>query len=257
MGSVITTHLINGDPQGIRRVFMKNKTCEMYVIPRTLLSDAKNSPALRLNQPGIYILLEDLNSYYESKPKAYIGHAEDVGVRLDQHSNNEKKEFFEYVLVFVSTDRSINKADVQYLEYHAIKAAKEVGRFDMSPNSVNGTLPHLSPDQVDVMDEFKQFVWTLTSFAGCKIFLPPVSGSSVGSPEEKPLFYLHYSGVCGTALYGNGEMVVQKGSELNPKTVTSAHPEKRAKALSGLYDVIDGKLILKEDKVFNSPSSAA
>ena len=28
-GSVILTHLIDGDPQGIRRVTMKNKTCEM------------------------------------------------------------------------------------------------------------------------------------------------------------------------------------------------------------------------------------
>lgn len=34
MGKVITTHLVDGDPRGIRNVFISNKICNMYVIPR-------------------------------------------------------------------------------------------------------------------------------------------------------------------------------------------------------------------------------
>lgn len=95
-GSVITTHLIDGDPQGIRRVFIKNKTCEMYIIPRTLLSDAKESNAINLKQPALYILLENLSSYFEEKPKAYIGNAEDVGKRLNDHISDKSKDFFSW-----------------------------------------------------------------------------------------------------------------------------------------------------------------
>ena len=137
-GSVILTHLIDGDPQGIRRVTMKNKTCEMYVIPRSLFSEAKVCKAIDLKQPALYILLENINSFADENPQAYIGQAEDVGQRIEQHFGG-KNDFFQTALVFVSTDHSINKADVQYLEYMAIKAAKEAGRFDMSANSQNGT----------------------------------------------------------------------------------------------------------------------
>ncbi len=88
-GSVITTHLLDGDPQGIRRVFIKNKTCEMYIIPRPLLPEAKANLSVKMNQPGLYILLENLSSYYDDKPKAYIGHGEDVGDRIDKHINDK------------------------------------------------------------------------------------------------------------------------------------------------------------------------
>ena len=34
-GKVITTHLITGDPNGMRTVFISNKICEMIVFPKT------------------------------------------------------------------------------------------------------------------------------------------------------------------------------------------------------------------------------
>ena len=35
MGKTVTTYLIDGDPQGTRYVFISNKICKMYVIPRS------------------------------------------------------------------------------------------------------------------------------------------------------------------------------------------------------------------------------
>lgn len=255
-GSVITTHLIDGDPQGVRRVFIKNKTCEMYIIPRAQLSIAKNNTAINLKQPALYILLENLNSY-DGQPKVYIGHAEDAGNRLEQHIGDKSKGFFQIALVFVSTDHSINKADVQYLEYMAINAAREAGRYDTAPNSQNGTLPHLSPDQLDVIDEFREFVWLLTSFAGCKIFLSPLSTTTAKSKLEKEIFYLNWDSIEARAIYGQGEMVMLKGSQLRRKTVPSAKPERRKKALQDISTEINGQIVLANDTVFSSPSTAA
>lgn len=258
-GSVITTHLLDGDPQGIRRVFIKNKTCEMYIIPRTLIQNAKNNRAINLKQPALYILLENLYSYDE-KPKAYIGHAEDANTRLDQHITDITKDFFNLALVFVSADHSINKADVQYLEYKAIEAARLAGRFDITSNVQGGTLPHLSPDQEDVIDEFREFVWLLTSFAGCRIFLSPITHSSAKTQNEKVLFHLEWANHKAIALYGQDEIVILKGSELRKETVKSANPLKREKYLlkyRDKYSERNGKLILSEDLTISSPSTAA
>lgn len=260
-GSVILTHLIDGDPQGIRRVTMKNKTCEMYIIPRSLFSEAKVSKAIDLKQPALYVLLENINSFANEKPKAYIGQAEDVGQRIEQHFGG-KNDFFQTVLVFVSTDHSINKADVQYLEYKAINAAKEAGRFDMSSNSQSGTLPHLTPDQLDVIDEFREFVWLLTSFAGCRIFIKPISQASTKKQEENEQFHISWDNINAYALFGQDEMVLLKGSELRKTTVASAKPEKRKAMLNsmlkeGIIEDKGDRFVLLTDKAYPSPSMCA
>lgn len=260
-GRVIVTHLIDGDPQGIRRVTMKNKTCEMYVIPRSLLPEARVCKAIDLKQPALYVLLENIYSFANEKPKAYIGQAEDVGQRIEQHFGG-KNDFFQTVLVFVSTDHSINKADVQYLEYKAINAAKEADRFDMSSNSQNGTLPHLTPDQLDVIEEFREFVWLLTSFAGCRIFIKPISPDPDKRQEENERFYISWNNINASALFGQDEMVLLKGSELRKTTVASAKPEKRKTMLNSMLNegIIEDKgdrFILLKDKAYPSPSTCA
>lgn len=260
-GSVILTHLIDGDPQGIRRVTMKNKTCEMYVIPRSLFSEAKVCKAIDLKQPALYILLENINSFAAERPKAYIGQAEDVGQRIEQHFGG-KNDFFQTVLIFVSTDHSINKADVQYLEYKAINAAKEANRFDMSANSQSGTLPHLTPDQLDVIDEFREFVWLLTSFAGCRIFIKPITQPSDKKQEENERFYISWDNINACAFFGQDEMVLLKGSKLRKTTVASAKPEKRKAMLDSMLNegIIDDKgdsYVLLADKAYPSPSTCA
>lgn len=97
----------------------------------------------------------------------------------------------------------------------------------------------------------------LTSFAGCKIFIPTVSITNAASLDEKKLFYLNWDGIEAKALYGNGEMVILKGSEIRPKTVKSANPERREKALSGICEKIGDKYILLDDTPISSPSRAA
>lgn len=38
MGKTVTTYLIDADPKGTQYVFISNKICQMYVIPRSNLS---------------------------------------------------------------------------------------------------------------------------------------------------------------------------------------------------------------------------
>jgi hypothetical protein len=258
MGNVIITHLIDGNPQGVRSIFIKNKTCQMFVIPRQDFAKAANNEDINLKQPALYIILENVSSEEGEKPRAYIGHAEDVGKRINQHLNNpDKTDFFDVVLIFVAKDNSINKADVQYLENKAIIEATKAGRYSLENENI-GTSPHLSPDQRDVIEEFSEFVWLLTSFYGCKIFIKPITATHTKTSANKQVFTLHWDGIVAHAIYGNNEMVMLKGSEFRIMTVNSANPERRKKALKSLNCVEqDGKLILQEDTVFPSPSRAA
>ncbi len=37
MGKTVTTYMIDGDPKGTQYVFISNKICQMYVIPRSII----------------------------------------------------------------------------------------------------------------------------------------------------------------------------------------------------------------------------
>lgn len=257
-GSVITTHLIDGDPQGIRSVFIKNKTCQMLVIPRDKLSEALSNNDISLTQPGTYILLESLNYGDGDNPKAYIGHSEDISTRLNQHNNSGGKSFFQIALVFVSTDHSINKADVQYLEFQAIQLAKDCARYELT-NENNGTLPHLTLDQRDVVEEFWDFIKLLTAFYGCRIFTKPNSAKITNTEKDQQLFYLKNAGYTAFAIYENNEIVLLKGSEIRKETVDSVK-QRRKKRDNFIHENClekDGKFILKHDYPVPSPSTAA
>lgn len=82
MGKTITTYLIDGDPKGTQYVFISNKICQMFVIPRANLSILNDRSDLQT--PALYILLgEDENT----KPKAYIGETENFKERVRDHDN--------------------------------------------------------------------------------------------------------------------------------------------------------------------------
>ena len=91
MGKTVTTYLIDGNPQGTRYVFISNKICKMYVIPR---SDTKIlSEREELQKPAFYILLGEDET---TKPQAYIGETENFKERVKDH--DYKKEFWQKAL---------------------------------------------------------------------------------------------------------------------------------------------------------------
>ena len=64
MGKTITTYLIDGDPKGTQYLFVSNKICQMYVIPRSNLSILNKRQELQT--PAFYILFGEDEA---TKPK--------------------------------------------------------------------------------------------------------------------------------------------------------------------------------------------
>ncbi len=244
MGKTVTTYLIDGDPKGTQYVFISNKICQMFVIPRANLSILNERTDLQT--PAFYILLgEDENT----KPKAYIGETENFKERVKDHDS--KKEFWQKALIFISKDAAMTKADVQYLEHRAIQEARKTNAFVLDENKQTPKAPNLPEYQKDSMDEFFEDIKFLTSFTGCTIF-------DLIEIKEQHLFYTKGRGCDAKGFYNSSGFTVMKGSVLAKNSVPSLHwQEKRSKLMAEYTSSVNGNITMASDKTFSSPSTAA
>jgi len=244
MGKTITTYLIDGNPQGTQYVFISNKVCQMFVIPRSNLVYLNEQE--RLQKPAFYILVGEDES---TKPQAYIGETENFKERVKDHDN--KKSFWQKALVFVSKDADMTKADVQYLEYRAIVEAKKANTFVLNENKQMPKSPNLPEFQKDTMDEFFEDIRFLASFIGCDIF-------KITSPREEHLFYTKGRGCNARGFYNASGFTVLKGSVVTKSSTPSlSWKEKRESLIKEYTSLQEGIPVLNSDKTFSSPSTAA
>ncbi len=244
MGKTVTTYLIDGDPKGTQYVFISNKICQMYVIPRSNLSILNERQELRT--PAFYILLGEDEA---TKPKAYIGETENFRERVKDH--DDKKSFWQKALLFISKDAAMTKADVQYLEHRAIADAKASNSFVLNENKQTPKAPNLPEYRKDDMGEFFEDVKFLTSFIGCNIF-------EMVTSKEEHLFFTKGRGCEACGFYSTNGFTVLKGSIIAKSSVPSlVWKQKREKLLHEYTIDKAGKLELASDKTFSSPSTAA
>ncbi len=247
MGKTITTFLLGDDPKGMQYVFISNKVCQMYVIPRANLDAVAERKDL--HKPAFYILLGEDDA--TMKPKAYIGETENFSKRIRNH--DYKKPFWQKALAFISKDGDLTKSDVQYLEYSAIKLANEIQGFVLDENIQTPNEPNLPEYRRDQMMEFFDDVKFLTAFIGCGIFT-----KHEVKKDEHHLFYATRRGAKATGYYSNEGMVVLKGSILAPDVVKSFKGmSQRDKIVKAYTELKEGRPMMTSDKVFASPSTAA
>jgi hypothetical protein len=115
----------SGDPEGAKIIDRMNWTGRGSFVPR------EDWPTFRLRPEnetaGVYVLVgheeDQLGNEY---PVIYIGQAENVRLRIDQH--DEKKEFWDRVAFFVSANNGLNRAHITWLEWalmdHALRAKR-------------------------------------------------------------------------------------------------------------------------------------
>ena len=244
MGKTVTTYLIDGDPKGTQYAFIRNTTCQMFIVPRSNLSYLNTQE--KLQKPAFYILLGEDET---TKPQAYIGETENFRERVKDHDS--KKAFWQKALIFVSKDADMTKADVQYLEHKAIVEAKKANAFILTDNKQTPKAPNLPEYQQDSMDEFFEYVKFLAAFSGCTIF-------EVSQPKAEHLFYTKGRGCDAKGFYSSNGFTVLTGSVIATKTAPSFNWKEKRESMLKEYVANDGdKLILSSDKTFSSVSTAA
>ena len=144
-GTSIRLYLADGRADGFRLVEKSNWTGLGLVSSRSDYTNARKRD--EYVRPGVY-LLTGPPSGSALKDQLYIGEADDVRDRVDQHLRG--KDFWMTVVAFTSKDENLNKAHVRYLEARLVQLATKAGRV----NVLNGTVPALpklsEPDRADM-----------------------------------------------------------------------------------------------------------
>ena len=96
-GKTIKLFLIDGESNGRLTCELSNWTGKAYKIPRNKIKICSDRDDLK--NPGIYLLFGKDES---NKDLIYIGEAESVFKRLNQHLN--QKDFWNKTIAFVSKD---------------------------------------------------------------------------------------------------------------------------------------------------------
>jgi hypothetical protein len=246
----IQIFLPTGEPRGIRQAEITTRTVRVFEIPRASL--AKLPDDVRLDRPGVYFLI---GSDEDDNPMCYIGESDNVRSRLKSHEN--KKAFWDRVLVAVSLTDSWTKSHISFLEHAAITAANKSSQYK-SENSIGGrnmTVPE--PLRADC-EEYFETIEVLVSTLGFPILEVPQVSSSVAESKK---YFLKRGGHVAAGMFENGSLTVFPGARVEIATDLSNYAGllKRQRLLidQGVIGEAEGTLQFLQPHTFATPSAAA
>jgi hypothetical protein len=163
----IKIHVLNGDPEGVRIIDRMNWTGQGIVFPREDWSFIKSRDSF--GRPGVYILA-GYDSEDDDLMTIYIGEGDGIRDRIDSHYKN--KNFWSWGIAFVSTNHSLNKAHIQWLEFALVERAKQINRCKLN-NSNTPQEPVLNEsDKADTIGFLKEIL-QIIPLVGLRAFEKP------------------------------------------------------------------------------------
>lgn len=269
-GSSIRIYLADGTVTGIRHAEVVNWTGQAFACPRSRLSELSTWD--EAHRPGAYLLFgtDDVSG----KPAVYVGEAENVWTRLQDHL--AKKDFWNEVILFTNKDENLTKAHVRYLESRIFELANGFGRYAV----MNGNTPQLAllpRGDRDSMESFLEQVRLLLGVLGHRVLEPlaPMSATPLGKPTSTlqtpkvsseraspgmPL-QLSVKNIVAKAVLTDEGIVVLANSlaTANPSdSLGGTYRKLREQLLSDAVLVPDGEALrFSVDRLFTSPTAAA
>lgn len=250
-GKAIRIFLIDGNPNGRMTCELSNWTGKAYKIPRIEIKLCADRDELK--NTGIYLLF---GRNEEGKELVYIGEAENIFTRLNQHLS--QKDFWNETIVFISKDENLNKAHIKYLEFRLHEIAKSSNRYIIE-NGNTPTQSSISELDKAEMEEFIENIKLLVNTLGHKVFESKRAISVAQS--QSPLFYLS-SGkeerFCdATGQLSSEGFLVLKGSKISQQLVTSFTNGLKKLREKLIQENIISNFEFQEDYIFTSPSAAS
>jgi hypothetical protein len=246
----IRIFLAEGSPSGLKTVEKSNWTGHGFVCPRPRFNDVKRRS--EFSRPAVYLLLGPSDT--RDIPMAYVGEADPIGPRLENHHAN--KEFWTVAYFFTSKDVALNKAHIEYLESRLIALAKEAKRCKLE-NVNNSALPTLSEAEIADVEGYLEEMLLCFPVLGVTVFEKP----TVTIPAHRLLF-LRNKGVNAEGYESEDGFVVRRGSTATvlavPSTPSYVVSLRKQLVESGILLPKDSDYYyLTQDYEFTSPSTAA
>ena len=236
----------NGQPDGIRSIRRNLCTMTTYVIPRPLLSEAKNISGI--NRPGIYYLIneDDGNKIVQ----LYIGQTRNGITRLDDH--NRSKDFWNKAIMFLADSKTFSLDMISGLEEYAIIKAHESNRYKVE----NSVKPKYEIDEYDLpsIEEVYEEIQFIMATQGYKL------DNARASLNESSVFHTTRNGIKAYGVYDGDKFQVLEGSQIDISKIIPFNKlqTQRDEALKN-GDIVfeNGIYILKKSMEFSSPSAAS
>lgn len=236
----------NGQPDGIRSIRRNLSTMTTYVIPRPLLSEAKNISGI--NRPGIYYLIneDDGNKIVQ----LYIGQTRNGIARLDDH--NRSKDFWNKTIMFLAESKTFTLDMISGLEKFAIIKAQESKRYKVE----NNVVPKYEIDEYDLaaVEEIYEEIQFIMATQGYKM------NDAKCTINEADILHTTHNGITAYGVYNGEKFEVLDGSQINMNKPThlQRYNRQREELISQQSIVnVDGKYILKVTVEFDTPSGAS
>ena len=118
----------DGDPENMRVASKRGWTGNIFYISREYWPDGAREYDEELKMPGVYILAgrgESSEDNEDDSQFIYIGQAENLHTRIQQHSQDVKKSFWQ-IVVCVTGGTDFNNAHFRWMESHLIKLARKI-----------------------------------------------------------------------------------------------------------------------------------
>lgn len=246
----IRIFLPEGDPDGLRLIEKSNWTGIGVIFSRSGYKDALKRDEFQ--RSGVYVLAGA--SEESSLPTIYIGEGDPVRPRLDSHY--AKKDFWNWGVFFVTSNQSLNKAHVKYLESRLIQLAKDAKQCNLE-NSNDSSQPSLSEADVADMENFIQNMLLVFPLVGLSVFEKP----KLVAAAEWNLLFIRAKGVVATGYESNRGFVVLKGSACVlaevPSILAFLSTLRKDLVNKGVLLPENGHYVFSDDYIFSSPSTAA
>ncbi len=251
LGSTISLYLADGRPAGIRVVQKDNWNGVGIDCARTDFPRARKRE--EFGRSGVYVLVgseQDAGGL----PALYVGEADELGARLANHATN--KDFWTRLIIFTSSDGSINRAHAKHLESRLYELGV-LAKTSHLENKVPPGRPNLSDQDRDFAERFLAEMLVVLPTIGVTAFELPESPS----PSNTSTYELKGKSTAARGRETSRGFEVLRGSRARldevPKIQPWIHGLRADLVASGVLEAGDGSLVLAQDYVFDSPSAAA
>lgn len=240
---LIQTYLPNGTLEGPRIIELSESSIKAFVIPRLQLNKVKDRPELQ--QPALYVLIDSDNSV------GYIGESESFFHRVKNH--DQRKEFWDTVVVIISNTNSLEKSDVRYLESLAVERA-QAGSMEI----INKTVPAKNN-----IHEFKLHILQRI-LDDTQLILTSLGFDLLSKPEKQQSDIWHCTAkkTVANAQYRGDKFVVLKGSIIDKSYAPKwdidrpSQVAERSQLLQNNGRDLGDTVELTKDVAFKSPNHA-
>lgn len=250
-GKTIQTYLPDGNPQGIKICEITSRITKGILIPRNKIAeiDKLDEISKELNKVGIYFLFSDKDNL--SQFKTYIGEAENLFKRINQHDSSEEE--WEYVVCFLSSKNNLNKAHAKFLEAFCYESAEQNKNNELI-NEKRPTKSNLTKQEEDLALDFFDDLKIIIGNLGYPLFDKLNKKDILGE-----IFYCKEVDASAEGNLIEEGFIVYKGSKLKSKKPNDSWILGMVERLKEKNILVDknGILTFSEDFTFNSPSASA